>query len=78
LKNLYITSTEPRSGKSAVAVGLFKLFSERLDNLSYIKPIGRGEGGLEDEDVNLVCQLFGLKASPKQICPMGEWTPPAK
>lgn len=71
MKSLYITATEPRSGKSAVAVGLYKLLSERLDKIAYLKPIGRGEGGEEDSDVNLILQLFGIKADPEMICPIG-------
>ncbi len=71
MKSLYISATEPRSGKSAVAVGLFKLLSERADKVGYIKPIGRGKGGVEDEDVHLVRSLFHLEPSPEFISPMG-------
>jgi len=71
VKSLYITATEPRSGKSAVAVGLYKLLSERLDKIAYLKPIGSGAGGEDDSDVDLVRQLFSLEATPHQICPIG-------
>ncbi len=71
MKNIYIAATEPRSGKSAVALGLYKLLSETTDKIGYIKPIGRGERGGEDPDVTLVKELFGLTAPPEQISPIG-------
>ncbi len=70
MKSLYITSTEPRSGKSSVTLGLMKLLQDRVDKLSYIKPIGRGNKPGEDEDVELVRRLFLPDAKPEDINPL--------
>lgn len=71
MKSLFISATEPRSGKSAVALGLFKLLRTRADRIGYIKPIGDGRGGADDDDVHLVGELFKLDRSPESISPMG-------
>jgi len=71
MRNIYISATEPRSGKSAVALGLFKLLSETTDKISFLKPIGRDDGGVEDSDIALVKELFNLDATAEQISPVG-------
>ncbi|MBM3325625.1 MAG: phosphate acetyltransferase [Calditrichaeota bacterium] len=71
MKSLYVSSTEPRSGKSAVALGLMKLLQERVDKVSYIKPIGRGGKPGEDEDVELVRRLFLPDVKSEFINPVG-------
>lgn len=58
MKSVYITATEPRSGKSVVAVGLMNLFRERVDRVAYMKPIGYGTKDRLDEDVDLIHHLY--------------------
>ncbi len=70
MKSLYITATEPRSGKSVVAIGLMKLFQERVDKVSYIKPIGYGSDGQPDEDISMVRLLFKLDTPPEVMNPI--------
>ncbi|MBM3328554.1 MAG: phosphate acetyltransferase [Calditrichaeota bacterium] len=71
MKSLYVASTEPRSGKSAVALGLLNVLSERVDRVGYLKPIGRGETAGSDEDVELARRLFAPSAKPEHLSPMG-------
>lgn len=71
MKNIYISATEPRSGKSAVALGLTKILGESTNKIGYIKPIGRGAHGGEDSDVTLVKELLGLKVPAEMISPLG-------
>ncbi|HHE46143.1 MAG TPA: hypothetical protein ENL08_00375, partial [Bacteroidetes bacterium] len=70
MKSLYIASTEPRSGKSVVAIGLMKLIQQRIDKIGYIKPIGNADGGQPDADVELIRLLFKLEHDPKIINPV--------
>ena len=71
MKNIYITATEPRSGKSAIAIGLMKLIGQRIDNVGYIKPIGNSTEVEPDEDVELVRILFKNEEDPEVINPLG-------
>ncbi len=70
MKNIYITATEPRSGKSAVALGLYKLLSESTEKIGFLKPIGRDLRGDEDPDIALVKDLFGIKTPSELISPV--------
>lgn len=70
MKSLFISSTEPRSGKSAVAMGFLNFMRERVGQLGYIKPIGtKSERGV-DEDIELISRLFKLNFSNDEINPM--------
>ncbi len=71
MKNIYISATEPRSGKSAVALGLYKLLSETTDKIGFLKPIGRNDGDTIDADITLVKELFDIDASHELISPVG-------
>ena len=70
MKSIFISSTEPRSGKSFVAIGLIKLIQNRVDNVGYIKPIGNAVGVKPDDDVELVRILFNLQQAPDIINPL--------
>lgn len=71
MKSIYVTSTEPRSGKSAVALGLANILRERVDKVGYLKPIGRAERAGQDDDVELVRRLLLPDFSPEEINPLG-------
>ncbi|MDP8238465.1 MAG: phosphate acetyltransferase [Candidatus Hatepunaea meridiana] len=70
MKSIYISSTEPRSGKSVVAIGLMKLIHQRIDRIGFIKPIGNAIGVEPDDDVELVRILFKLNQDPDIINPV--------
>ncbi|MFH0765574.1 MAG: phosphate acetyltransferase [Calditrichota bacterium] len=70
MKSLYISATEPRSGKSAVALGLMNLLKHRVDRVGFIKPIGYSSGRGVDEDVEMVRRLFKIEDEPENINPL--------
>ena len=61
-RKIFITSTEPRSGKSFVTIGLMHALQGIIPKVGYMKPIGTryvGEGTI-DEDALLVRDIFAL------------------
>ncbi|MFC1765681.1 phosphate acetyltransferase [Planctomycetota bacterium] len=62
LKNLYIATTGPRSGKSLVLLGVMELLSRRVGRLGFFRPVIRdGEG--PDNDIELVRQRYQLEGA---------------
>ncbi|MBC8871436.1 MAG: phosphate acetyltransferase [Planctomycetes bacterium] len=57
--NLYIASTEPRSSKSLVALGVMELLSRRIQKLGFFRPVIRA-GDEPDNDIELVRRRYGL------------------
>lgn len=57
--NLYIASTEPRSSKSLVALGVLELLSHRIQKLGFFRPVIRA-GDEPDNDIELVRRRYGL------------------
>ncbi len=70
MKSVYLTATEPRSGKSVVAVGLMNLFRERVDRVGYIKPIGYGTKERLDEDVDLLRHIYEFDVPSEVMNPL--------
>lgn len=60
-KNLYITATEPRSGKSAIALGVMQLLTRNVRNVAFFRPIiNNNVDGGRDHDINLILKQFNL------------------
>ncbi len=59
-KNLYITSTESRSGKSAICLGIMELLIRNIDRVGFFRPLIRDKGGKPDNDINLISKYFKL------------------
>ncbi len=62
-KNLYLTSTEARSGKSVICLGLMELLVRKIDRVGFFRPlISSNPGDLEkeDNDILLISQYFKL------------------
>jgi len=60
-KNLYITATEERSGKSAIVLGVMQMLLKSLDRVAFFRPIiHETEEGWEDPVINLVLEHFDL------------------
>ncbi|MBN2551443.1 MAG: phosphate acetyltransferase [Spirochaetales bacterium] len=61
-RKIFITSTEPRSGKSFVTIGLMHALHGIIPKVGYMKPIGQRYAGdsTVDEDALLVRDIFGL------------------
>jgi phosphate acetyltransferase len=60
--SLYLTATEPRSGKSAVALGVMEMLLRKIDRVGFFRPVvsaAGGEGG-RDHDIDLVATHFSL------------------
>jgi phosphate acetyltransferase len=70
-KKIFITSTEPRSGKSLVTIGLMHALQGIIPKVGYMKPIGQryvGDSTI-DQDALLVRDIFGLNDELKDINP---------
>ena len=61
-KNLYITATEARSGKSAISLGIMELLLRNIDKVGFFRPFineASAKGG-KDPDINLISSHFNL------------------
>jgi phosphate acetyltransferase len=70
-KKIFITSTEPRSGKSLVTIGLMHALQGIIPKVGYMKPIGQryvGDSTI-DQDALLVRDIFGLNDELADINP---------
>jgi phosphate acetyltransferase len=60
-KNLYITATEARSGKSAIVLGVMQLLLRDIRKVAFFRPIiNAPEDGQRDHDINLMQSVFKL------------------
>ena len=60
-KNLYIVATEPRSGKSAICLGVMQLLLKDFQRVAFFRPIISGSAqGKRDHDINLILSQFYL------------------
>lgn len=59
LKNLYIVSIEPGSGKSLILLGIFELLSKRVSKLGFFRPIICA-GQRRDNDIELIRSRYQL------------------
>ena len=61
-KNLYITATEPKSGKSAIALGVMQLLLRDIRKVTFFRPVISEAAGPEgrDHDINLILTHFDL------------------
>lgn len=57
---IYLTTTEPYSGKSIIALGLMNLISGRTEKLAYFKPIISSTGEERDNHLDTMIRQFGL------------------
>jgi phosphate acetyltransferase len=64
---IYLTTTEPFSGKSIIALGLMNLLASKTEKLAYLKPIV--SGGLKDKDrrLELIKEHFKLPQSYEEM-----------
>ena len=65
--NLYITATEARSGKSAVALGVMEMLLARINKVGFFRPIISPNGSGTDRDIELITTLYGLDASYEEM-----------
>lgn len=66
--NLYITTTEPRSGKSAIVLGVMEMLLRNLGSVGFFRPIvDVNEQAPLDRDIRLVREHFRLE-QPVETC----------
>ncbi|MBN1837993.1 MAG: phosphate acetyltransferase [Spirochaetales bacterium] len=70
-RKIFIASTEQRSGKSVVTIGLMSALQGIIPKVGYMKPIGQrfADASTTDEDAVLVRDIFDLKDPVEQINP---------
>ncbi len=52
--NLYITSTEARSGKSAISLGIMEYLLRNFEKVAFFRPIINTEKDQVDKDIHLI------------------------
>ena len=60
-KKIFIASTEQKSGKSLITIGLINAFLGHIPRVGYMKPVGQRKRGEPDEDALLIRKIFDLK-----------------
>src|SRR5271169_1415916 len=58
-QGIYITSAEPRSGKSVVVLGVMELLSGRMGKVGFFRPVVLDDRK-PDAIVNLIIKRYGL------------------
>ena len=66
---LYVAATEPRSGKSAVSLGLMELLTRNIKKVAFFRPLvdvdhSRGE---KDNTINLIREQYGLDTEYEEM-----------
>jgi phosphate acetyltransferase len=63
-KNLYLTATEARSGKSLVSLGMMEILLRKTDRVGFFRPIVAegADGRKPDHDIHLISSYFKLDA----------------
>lgn len=68
-KNLYLTTTGPSAGKSAIALGLMSALERGIRRIGYFRPIGRSDikADIADPSAKLMCSVFNLDCEPESM-----------
>ena len=72
-KNVYLATTGPAAGKSALALGLMSLIEREVDRVGYFRPVGRtgsADPSAPDPSIELVCSVFGMDCEPRSMIGM--------
>ena len=56
---IYLTTTEPYSGKSIIALGLVNLLASKTEKIGYFKPV-ISEGAEKDRHLDTISSHFNL------------------
>lgn len=59
---IYLTTTEPYSGKSIIALGLMNLLAGKTEKIAYFKPVISREGNEKDSHLEMIASHFNLSA----------------
>jgi phosphate acetyltransferase len=68
-KNLYLTTTGPFAGKSAIVLGLMSSLQREFRKVGYFRPIGRSDlnADIPDPNSRLVCSVFDIDCDPESL-----------
>ncbi|MBU1568862.1 MAG: phosphate acetyltransferase [Proteobacteria bacterium] len=68
-KNLYVAGTEPRSGKSAVVLGLMELLTRNVKKVLFFRPLVDADhrAGERDNTINLIRSQYHLCTSYEEM-----------
>ncbi|MDY6843244.1 MAG: phosphate acetyltransferase [Thermodesulfobacteriota bacterium] len=68
-KNLYITATEARSGKSAICLGVMELLMGNIDKVGFFRPLINIDPVTKkkDNDISLISSTYRLKIPYKMM-----------
>lgn len=61
-QSLYVATTESRSGKSLVCLGVMDLISRRVEGVCLFRPVIRQSDGRLDNDIELIRQRYRISA----------------
>ncbi len=64
---IYLTTTEPYSGKSIIALGLVNLLAGKTEKIAYFKPVISREGNEKDSHLEMMAGHFNLSAPYKDM-----------
>ncbi len=59
---IFLTTTEPYSGKSIIALGLVNLLAGKTEKIAYFKPVISREAGEKDNHLQTISKHFNLSA----------------
>jgi phosphate acetyltransferase len=65
-KTLYVVSSEPRSGKTLVCLGLVSALTARTAKVAFLRPVAEALPGETDPDIRLILEHFGLDQAPAE------------
>ena len=57
---IYLTTTEPYSGKSIIALGLMNLLASKTEKIAYFKPVISSDRNEKDNHLHTIASHFNL------------------
>jgi phosphate acetyltransferase len=69
-KNLFVTATEARSGKSAICLGLMEMLLRHVEKVAFFRPVINVDPSSDefiDRDINLIATHFKLGPAYKEM-----------
>src|SRR6188768_2653401 len=64
---IYLTTTEPYSGKSIIALGLVNLLAGKTEKIAYFKPVISRDDNSKDNQLQMMAKHFNLTLPYKEM-----------
>ena len=58
---IFLTSSEPYSGKSVIALGLMNLLAGKTEKIAYFKPVINSVANQTDSHLEMIAKHFNLR-----------------